>query len=94
MRLHRSFRDSDLNCMGYELSVFNRHGVDDDSVPDMEVAWRCWCAVLTKLRVGSDHHFDGGFRVGFNGDGFIRYLNHHWTVPSQLVTLKLPWDIV
>lgn len=26
--------------------------------------------VLTKLRVGSDYHFGGGFHVGFNGDGF------------------------
>jgi hypothetical protein len=46
MRLHRSFRDTDLNRVGHKLSVFHRHGVDDDSVPDMQVAWRCRCAVL------------------------------------------------
>ena len=75
MRLPRSFRDTDLNCVCHELSVFHRHGVDNDSVPDMQVAWRCRCAVLAKLRVGRDHHLDGGFRVGFNGGGFLRYLN-------------------
>jgi len=32
MRLHRTFRDTDLNCVGHELSIFHRHGVDDDSV--------------------------------------------------------------
>jgi hypothetical protein len=61
MRLHQSFRDTDLNCVGHELSVFHRHGVDDDSVPDMQVAWHCWYAVLTEFRAGSDHHFGGAF---------------------------------
>jgi len=46
MRLPRSFRDTDLNCVCHELSVFHRHGVDNDSVPDMQVAWRCRCAFL------------------------------------------------
>jgi hypothetical protein len=32
MRLHRSFRGN-LNCVSHELSVFHRHGVDDDYVP-------------------------------------------------------------
>jgi hypothetical protein len=89
MRLHRSFRHTDLNCMGHELSVFHRHGVDNDSVPDMQVAWRYRCAGFTKLRVGRDLHCDRGFRVGFNTDRFLRYplsckARQQWCVSSFL----------
>jgi hypothetical protein len=80
MRVRGSLSNTNLNCVGHQLSIFHGHGVDDHSVPDMQVAWRCRCTVLAKLRVGTDQHFDRGLRVGFNGDGLLRYLDrcsHH-----------------
>jgi hypothetical protein len=80
MRVRGSLSNTNLNCVGHQLSIFHGHGVDDHAVPDMQVAWRCRRIVLAKLRVGTDHHFDGSLHAGFNGDGLLRYLDrcsHH-----------------